>query len=120
MKKVIGAVLMTLLLVGAAQAEMVRQVHLIVIPKAPAPGLTLEQALIDLKTELARLAGGYTDLGDMEGGWLTPQGMLEVEKNCGFMVSASKSLVAELEEYIPKKFDVEKPYILVWQAASTY
>jgi hypothetical protein len=36
------------------------------------------------------------------------------------MVAAPQNITRDIEAYIPKYFDTQKPYILVWKAASNY
>lgn len=97
-----------------AQAESQVYVHFFVVPIPSQDGTGDEIAALRLK--LAEMAGGYTELGLVNGGALQSGGQLSTRRNMAYMVSASRDITADLEEYVPVHFPIEKPYVLVWQA----
>jgi hypothetical protein len=97
-----------------ALAESQVYVHFFVVPIPSQDGSSDEIAALRLK--LAELAGGYTELGLANGGALQSDGQVITRRNIAYMVSASRDITADLEEYVPIHFPIEKPYILVWQA----
>ena len=113
-------VLLTMVLAAPVKAASDVFVHFIVVPSKTNHGRDIEKALDDLKQHLAELAGGYTFLGATEGGYLPPGGKLQNNQNYSFMVAAPQNITRDIEAYIPKYFDTQKPYILVWKAASNY
>ena len=113
-------VLLTMFLAAPIHAASEVFVHFIVVPSKTNDGRDIDMALDDLKQHFAELAGGYTFLGVTDGGYLPPGGKLEKNKNYTFMVAAPQNITRDIEAYIPKYFDTQKPYVLVWKAASNY
>jgi hypothetical protein len=99
---------------ATAQAESQVYVHFFVVPIPSQDGTSDEIAALRIK--LAELAGGYTELGLVDGGALQSGGQVVTRRNIAYMVSASRDITADLEEYVPVHFPIEKPYVLVWQA----
>ncbi|KMY68587.1 hypothetical protein AAU61_02820 [Desulfocarbo indianensis] len=101
-------------LVYTAHAETRVYVHFFVVPIPSQDGTKDEMAA--LRRKLIELAGGYTELGMAQGGSQEEDGSLETSYSMAFIVSASRNITADLEEYVPLHFPVQKPFILVWQA----
>lgn len=97
-----------------AKAESQVYVHFFVVPIPSQDGGSDQIAA--LRVKLAELAGGYTELGLANGGALQSNGQVATRRNIAYMVSASRNISADLEEYVPLHFPIEKPYVLVWQA----
>ena len=91
-------------------------VHYFVVPTQAADGLDPVTALQNFKTELAQLAGGYTELGRSNGGvWANNR--RETEFNISFLVSAPTKLNTEIKALMVKYFTMtSSPYLLVWTA----
>jgi hypothetical protein len=76
--------------------------------------------LDELRLFFGKLAGGYTCLGSTDGGYLPPDGTLEKNANYSLIVAAPRDLNKDIEAYIPRYFETDKPYILIWKAVSNY
>ena len=101
-------------------AESRVYVHFFVVPAAVKSGKNLSEELTTLRQKLVSLAGGYTELGPSRGGSKGPNGEVETEDNYSFLVAAPKNITAELKKYIPEHFATEHPFVLVWEAASSF
>jgi hypothetical protein len=95
-----------------ALAESQAYIHYIVVPIPSQDGITDEIAAF--RAKLIELAGGYTEMGLVNGGSIDGDGRIETARNFAYMVSASRNLTADLEEYVPQHFPTTKPFILVW------
>ncbi len=95
-----------------ALAESQVYIHYIVVPIPSQGGDTDEIAAF--RQKLLELAGGYTEMGMVNGGSIDADGKVETARNFAYMVSASRNLTADLEEYVPLHFPTSKPYVLVW------
>jgi len=91
-------------------------VHFFVVPAKSPDGSSTQAAVAKMKEYLLNLAGGYTDLGKSEGGWVDSQGMVFRRKNIAFVVSAPRDISVELKQYISENFGEISPYLLVWEA----
>jgi hypothetical protein len=95
-----------------ALAESQVYIHYVVVPIPSQDGITDEIAAF--RAKLIELAGGYTEMGLVNGGSRTDDGRIETSRNFAYMVSASRNITADLEEYVPKHFPTSKPFVLVW------
>lgn len=103
-----------------AEAASKVVVHFIVVPAKAQSGAMPGRVLADFRNWLAETAGGYTQLGPTNGGFLPPGGKLQISDNHSFIVSAPKNISAEIEAFAEKLFGGQKPYILTWPADSNY
>ena len=116
-----GILMLVLLFAGTATAAEV-WVHFIVVPvkgMAGAPA-DVEMAMAEFKVNIAEMAGGYTDLGPTEGGFLPAGGELSRSKNFSFIVSAPEDLTRKVEELVGRLFAGGKPFVLVWPGKCNY
>ncbi len=95
-----------------ALAESQVYIHYIVVPIPSQDGITDEIAAF--RAKLIELAGGYTEMGLVNGGSLHDDGSIETARNFAYMVAASRNITADLEEYVPLHFPTSKPFVLVW------
>lgn len=116
----VTALVLILSLPGPAPAGSSTYIHFIVVPVETKGGVMLDRALADFKTWLARQAGGYTHLGRTDGGSVRTGGAIATSQNHSFIVSAKWDLTALIEEYVPKHFDTDKPFVLVWQGTTNF
>jgi hypothetical protein len=101
-----------------ALAESQVYIHYIVVPIPSQDGLTDE---IDaFRAKLIELAGGYTEMGLVNGGSVEADGKVGTARNFAYMVSASRNITAELEEYVPLHFPTSKPFVLVWTGSVNF
>lgn len=122
MRRVFIPVLLALFLCFAsaftARAETKVYIHYIVVPIPSQDGLNDEIAAF--RAKLIELAGGYTEMGLVNGGSRNDDGSIESARNFAYMVSASRNITADLEEYVPKHFPTSKPFVLVWQGTVNF
>jgi len=88
------------------------------VPVLFSDGTSTEDTVSGLKEYLLELAGGYSELGTSEGGWLDSQGSAETEGIVSFIVSAPTDISAELKGYLSDNFNQQYPYVLVWTGTS--
>lgn len=101
-----------------AMAESQVYIHFIVVPIPSQDG---EKDEIEaLRNKLIELAGGYTELGLVNGGSIEADGKPGTARNFAYMVSASRNLTADLEEYVPLHFPTSKPFVLVWTGSVNF
>jgi hypothetical protein len=110
----------SVILWGQAWAESRVFVHFLVVPSKAKDGQDINEALAKLRLKLAEIAGGYTDLGPTNGGYLPPGGKLRQSNNYSFIVAAPRIVTADLDAYVCSHFDTREPYVLVWEASSNY
>ena len=110
----------SVILLGQAWAESKVFVHFLVVPSKTKDGQDINEALTKLRVKLAEIAGGYTDLGPTNGGYLPSAGKLRQSNNYSFMVAAPRVVTAELDAYVSSHFDTTNPFVLVWEATSSY
>ncbi len=91
-------------------------VHFFLVPAVLPDGSDSSPGLPALRLFLAKLAGGYTELGAGSGGYLDEKGELVKEDNHAFLVSADKDLSKDIRSYLEKNFPQSMHYILVWKA----
>ena len=91
-------------------------VHFFVVPDALPDGANAAPRLPELRLFLAKLAGGYTELGPSEGGFMNAANQLVSEKNHPFLVAADKDLSGDIRAYLDANFPAEMQFILVWKA----
>lgn len=119
MKVKLGAFALSLFLLLAAAGPCPAAqvyVHYFVVPTQTADGPDPVTALHNFKTELAKLAGGYTELGRSNGAVWTGN-RLETEFSISFLVSAPTKLTTEIKALISKYFtQISSPFLLVWTA----
>lgn len=101
---------------GAVEPTLV---HFFVVPLVLPDGRDAAEKFPDLKRFLIKLAGGYTQLGAAEGGWLDPRGQVETERNVTFMVAAPRDISAELVGHLKTAFKVREAFVLVYEAKRT-
>ena len=102
----------------AAWAESQVYIHYIVVPIPSQDGISDEIA--GFRAKLIELAGGYTEMGLVNGGSQQDDGSIETARNFAYIVSASRNLTADLEEYVPQHFPTSKPFVLVWQGTVNF
>ena len=90
-------------------------VHFFVAPKFMPDGSPADDRLDALRLWLAQEAGGYTELGDAPGGWITAEGNLQTEDQVAFVVTANFNLKATIRQYMMEHFDQTLPYVVVWE-----
>jgi len=91
-------------------------VHFFLVPAVLPDGTDSAPALPALRLFLAKLAGGYTELGAGSGGYLDDKGELVKEDNIAFVVSAPKDVSKEIKAYLEENFPQDLHFILVWKA----
>ena len=101
-----------------AMAESQVYIHYIVVPIPSQDGITDEIAAF--RAKLIELAGGYTEMGLVNGGSVVADGKVETSRNFAYMVSASRNITADLEEYVPQHFPTSKPFVLVWTGSVNF
>ncbi len=89
-------------------------IHYTILPQKLNDGSDSWPLVMEFKTEVIKLAGGFTELGPSRGGSLHPDSVHH-EENISFLVAADKDVSAELKKIIQKLFNDEKVFILVWQ-----
>lgn len=104
---------------GAAGAQYEAHIHFLVVPQTAAPGLSYPEAMEDFQGGLARLAGGYTELGFSQGATMRG-GKLRRGQNVSFLVYAPRDLTAERQKLISKYFATNQPFVLHWKGTSTF
>jgi len=110
----LSALLCIGLLSGPALAQSSVHIHFFVVPSQPAAGVNYWDAMEALRAKLVELAGGYTELGPSNGGSEGSGGTINKEYNFSFLASAPRDITSDLEEFIPKYFDISLPFILHW------
>ncbi|RJP30688.1 MAG: hypothetical protein C4527_09155 [Candidatus Omnitrophota bacterium] len=90
--------------------------HFFVAPTVFTDGTTTAAAIVELKRFLVNLAGGYSELGVSEGGWLSPANDVETEMNIKFFVSATRDVSADIRQYLKDHLQQQYPYVIVWEA----
>ncbi len=101
---------------NAEEKSGVVVVHYFVVPSVLPGGVNAAERLPALRMFLSKLAGGYTQLGMTQGGWVNPKGGLETERNISFLVSAEKDVSKEIAAYLDRHFPAKARYLLVWDA----
>lgn len=91
-------------------------VHLVAVPKALPSGEDTAPLLQQFKREWSARAGGYTQLGEAEGGWIDPRGQLLTERNHLFLICSPEDLSPALGRDLAMRFKQELPFVLVWPA----
>jgi len=91
-------------------------VHFFVVPDVLPDGAGAADRLPELRLFLAKLAGGYTELGPSQGGFMNAANQLVSENNHSFLVSADKDVSGEIRKYLDENFPAEMQFILVWKA----
>lgn len=106
-------------LVGETQSSPnTTHVYFFVAPALLPDGSSSDTEILALKTFLVETAGGYSGLGQSEGGWQNLQGKLETEINHPFFVSCPKDISNELSQFLHDHFGQSEPYIITWEASS--
>ena len=90
-------------------------VHFFVAPRVLPGGKEAAMKFPDLRRFLAKIAGGYTQLGSCDGGVLAASGEVRSETNVCFMVSAPSDLSTEIAAYLRTHFETKSPFVLTWQ-----
>lgn len=101
---------------AASASEKAATVHFFVVQDVLPDGASAASRLPDLRIFLAKLAGGYTELGPGQGGFMDAANQLVSENNHCFLVSADKDLSGDIRAYLDANFPAEMQYILVWKA----
>ncbi|GEM_PF-5229099 len=115
------ALLLAAALSGArpALAEAQLTCHFFVIPAAAAvPGG--EATVTAFKAELARLAGGFTALGQANGGMIAPGGQFETDAHEVFVVSAKKDLTKDIRHLVKTILKRDNLYLVTWPVTGGY
>lgn len=91
--------------------------YLFVVPEQLPSGESSAAQQARLETWLAETAGGYTRLGDVQGGWKAPDGAIITERNLLYLVSIPKGarpFRRQLEQLILKEFEQQEAWIEGW------
>jgi hypothetical protein len=104
-----------------ARAEGVKpfHVHFTVVPAVLPDGSDPGPALVEFRAEVARLAGGYTELGPSKGGAMHA-GVVVHEENIAFLIGADRDLSVELKALVRRLFGEANVFILAWPAKATF
>jgi len=114
---ILALTLCSLALSPAANAsERAVTLHFFVVTDILPDGASAAPRLPELRLFLAKLAGGYTELGPGQGGFMNAANQLVSEQNHSFLVSADKDLSGEIRAYLDANFPAAMQYILVWKA----
>lgn len=106
-------------LIGVSQTPSnTTHVYFFVAPALLPDGTSSEVEIQALKNFLVDTAGGYSGLGESEGGWKSAEGKLETEKNHTFFVSCPKDIAKDLQQFLSDHFGQGAPYIITWEATS--
>jgi len=87
-------------------------VHFVVVSETVPAGGDFATALTQFKSEVVKLAGGYTELGATHGSTLDSDG--KQEENISFIIGADKDITIELKELSKKLFGGDGAFILSW------
>ncbi len=93
--------------------------HFFVIPAA-ADIQGGESTLIAFKTELAKLAGGFTALGQASGGMIAANGTLETDNHLAFVVSSPKDLSKDIRHLVKTVLKRDNLYLVSWPVSGGY
>lgn len=118
----LAALALTLALGAAdARAEGAKpfHVHFTVVPAVLPDGSDPGPALVEFRAEVARLAGGYTELGPSRGGAMHA-GAVVHEENIAFLIGADRDLSVELKALVRRLFGEANVFILAWPAKATF
>ena len=91
-----------------------RYVHFCIVPQQLPNGQPSNALVGEFKQYCLSVVGGYTKFIEVEGGWLGPQGKLEVEKNHAFLLTTNKNIAPQLRQYIVTRFQQQEAFVLVW------
>lgn len=106
-------------LVGGTQsATGTTHFYFFTVPSLLSDGSSAEKEILALKGFLIDTAGGYSGLGETEGGWKSPEGEIETEVNQAFFVSCPKDISNEIYQFIQNHFGQSNPYVISWEATS--
>jgi len=94
-------------------------IHFTVVPAVLPDGSDPGPALVEFRTELIRLAGGYTELGPSRGGKMHPEGLVH-EENIAFLIGADRDLSDQLKALTKRLFHEVNVFILAWQGTATF
>lgn len=101
---------------SSSQAEEQKEyMHFFVLPTTFPDGSSTNELREEFKVYIASLAGGYTELGLAEGGWVNPENILVTESSYAFMVSANSDLTEVIRAYLIDNFKQQAGYVKVWQ-----
>lgn len=101
-----------LLLLGACAGAPKRT--LFVVPNTLPNGQSSEQRRAALETWMADRAGGFTEMGEVNGAWKTPKGEVLREKNRMYLITVEDDPEAfreALREKIITEFEQEEAYL---------
>lgn len=99
----------------AAESQQVF-VHFFLVPARLPDGTPAASRLPDLDAWLTATCGGYTKLGQAEGGWKNETGQVETEANIAYLVSATRDRSKDIAARLSGDFGVRVPYVLVFPA----
>jgi hypothetical protein len=106
-------------LIGGSQTPSnTTHVYFFVAPALLTDGSSSAAEIKALKEFLVETAGGYSGLGESEGGWKNLEGNIETETNHSFFVSCQKDISKELQQFMSDHFGQSDPYIITWEATS--
>lgn len=103
----------------AADAAGQLTCHFFVIPAA-ADIQGGEATLTAFKTELAKLAGGFTALGQASGGMIAANGALETDNHLAFVVSSAKDLSKDIRHLVKTVLKRDNLYLVSWPVSGGY
>ncbi|WP_319466136.1 hypothetical protein [uncultured Pseudodesulfovibrio sp.] len=89
-------------------------IHFTVLPQKMPSGADSWPVVMEFKTKVMELAGGFTELGPSRGGSLHPDSVHH-EENLSFLIAADRDISADLKKLITSYFNKENAFILVWQ-----
>lgn len=118
-RSVLGGLALLLLLALTAPVQAgAAHIHFLVVPPAPASGLSDLQAVEGFRNALAQLSGGYTEWGPSQGA-SREGGKLRRETNFSYLVAADRDLTADLVKLIQKYFTAPRPFVLHWTGTAS-
>ncbi|WP_285907920.1 hypothetical protein [Pseudodesulfovibrio pelocollis] len=94
-------------------------VHFTVVPAVMPDGSDPGPALVEFRAEVARLAGGYTELGPSRGGAIH-SGVVVHEESIAFLIGADRDLSAQIKALVRRLFGDANVFILAWPATVTF
>src|SRR5688572_15561080 len=106
-----------LALVMLASCASPRTRSLFVVPVESADGDATDAQRVILESWLVDRAGGFTDMGEVDGAWRAPSGEIVREKSRLYLVTTKdhpEQFEDELRERILRDFEQEEAYIERW------
>ncbi len=112
----IACLLLALFVSGCATSPPATRT-LFVVPATLPDGRASDAERAELERWLVDRAGGYTELGEVRGGWKSPTGEVVTETNRLYLISVSDKpglFEKELRERIVRDFHQQEAYVERW------